>query len=127
MHNIKWTQDRFYVTSTKYLLRYSHVSLQFMPYSTLMGNLLDLATLDWHPGFAYCLSSLIPIIMILMLIYCRWYNIEWSKILELIGLACDISRNSTPFNNRVPLKPSFRCLGNDFTLKSNLECDVSRY
>ena len=90
-------------------------------------NLLDLGPLDRHPGFAHCLSSLILIIMILMTIYCRWYNIKWSKTLELTDLECDISSNSTPFNNRVPLKPSFRCLENDFTLKSNLGCDISRY
>ena len=65
--------------------------------------------------------------MILMTIYCRWYNIKWSKALELGDLECDISSKSTPFNNRVPLKPSFRCLENDFTLNSNLECDTSRY
>ena len=57
--------------------------------------------------------------MILMTIYCRWYNIKWYKALELSDLECDISSNSTPFNNRVPLKPSFRCLENDFTLKMN--------
>lgn len=126
MH-IKWARHGFYVTSTKYLLRFSHVLLHFKPYSTLMGNLLDLATLDCHGVFAYCLSSLILIIMILMLIYCRWYNIEWSKVLELSVSECDISVNSTAFNNRSPLKPSFRCHGNDFTLKSKLKCDISRY
>ena len=53
--------------------------------------------------------------MILMTIYCRWYNIKWSKTLELSDLECDISSNSSPFNNGVPLKPSFRCLEDDFT------------
>ena len=65
--------------------------------------------------------------MILMTIYCRWYNIKWSKALELSDLECDISSNSTPFNNGVPLKPSSRCRENDFTLNSNLGCDISRY
>ena len=42
-------------------------------------NLIYLATLEWYPGFAYCLSNMILIVMIVMTLYCRWYVINWSK------------------------------------------------
>ena len=62
-------------------------------------NILYLATLDWHPGFAYCVSSIILIVMILMTIYCRWYEMKWAEMMELRNLDCNISRNPTFFAN----------------------------
>ena len=64
-------------------------------------NILYLATLDWHPGFAYCVSSVILIVMILMTIYCRWYEIKWAKMMELRNLECNVSRNQTFFTDGI--------------------------
>merc|ERR1712241_511852 len=36
-------------------------------------HLIYLGTIDWYPGFAYCVSAFILIIMIVLTIYCRWF------------------------------------------------------
>ena len=37
-------------------------------------HLIYLGTIDWYPGFAYCVSAFILIIMIVLTIYCRWFH-----------------------------------------------------
>ena len=36
-------------------------------------HVIYLATIAWYSGFAYCVSSLILMLMIAMTIYCRWF------------------------------------------------------
>merc|ERR1711997_805355 len=38
-----------------------------------------LGTIDWYPGFAYCVSAFVLIFMIVMTIYCRWFVSKWSE------------------------------------------------
>ena len=37
-----------------------------------------LGTIDWYPGFAYCVSAFVLIFMIAMTLYCRWFVSRWS-------------------------------------------------
>ena len=37
--------------------------------------------------------------MILMTIYCRWYEMKWAEMMELRNLGCNISRKPMFFTN----------------------------
>ena len=37
-----------------------------------------LGTIDWYPGFAYCVSAFVLIFMIAMTLYCRWFVSRWT-------------------------------------------------
>ena len=41
-------------------------------------HVIYLGTIDWYPGFAYCISSMILISMIVITVYCRWFVSKWS-------------------------------------------------
>merc|ERR1719351_504170 len=38
-----------------------------------------LGTIDWYPGFAYCVSAFVLIFMIMMTVYCRWFVFRWTE------------------------------------------------
>ena len=90
-------------------------------------NLLYKYTLEWHPGFCYCLSALFLITMIIMTLYCRWFSVKWAKKMEkktMYGKEDIVYRG----NPDLPVAPRFRSIHNDLTfqLASNALTEESR-
>ena len=42
-------------------------------------HVIYLGTINWYSGFAYCISSVILILMIVITLYCRWFVSKWSS------------------------------------------------
>ncbi len=74
-------------------------------------HLIYLGTIEWYPGFAYCVSFVILIIMLVMTIYCRWFLTRWSSV--IIGpTVCNNSdinntRNTESFSSIAEIDPIY--------------------
>jgi len=58
-----------------------------------------LGTIDWYPGFAYCVSAFVLIFMIVMTIYCRWFVSRWFERMTDYDTYTKANSNAFSINN----------------------------
>ena len=78
-------------------------------------HVIYLGTIDWYPGFAYCISSMILISMIVITVYCRWFVSKWCYKKTIPPM---FPVDETNFHNHA--KPTTKVYRND------IECDLNQ-
>merc|ERR1711894_768342 len=67
-----------------------------------------LGTIDWYPGFAYCVSALVLIFMIAMTVYCRWFVSRWSNnLMTSFETNTKVDINQLCMDNTIPSTKAF--------------------